>query len=92
MLRRPPLCAGRPDLRRAARMVSQCLSSAEDLMDALSDVLRAVRLSGAVFFDVDASAPWVAQSPPGDAIVGRVFPGADHLMSYHVVAGRAGEG
>jgi AraC-like DNA-binding protein len=66
-------------------MVSQCLSSAEDLMDALSDVLRAVRLSGAVFFDVDASAPWVAQSPPGDAIVGRVFPGADHLMSYHVV-------
>lgn len=54
-------------------------------MDALSDVLKAVRLSGAVFFDVDASAPWVAESPAGDAIVGRVIPGADHLMSYHVV-------
>ena len=34
-------------------------------MDALSDVLRAVRLTGAVFFDVPASAPWVAESPPG---------------------------
>src|SRR3954466_12125945 len=54
-------------------------------MDALSDVLRAVRLSGAVFFDVSASAPWVAETPAGDAIVGRIFPGADHLMSYHVV-------
>jgi AraC-like DNA-binding protein len=54
-------------------------------MDALSDVLRAVRLSGAVFFDVDASPPWVAEAPAGATIVGRVFPGADHLMSYHVV-------
>ena len=54
-------------------------------MDALSDVLRAVRLTGAVFFDVHASDPWVAETPPGDAIVGRIFPGADHLISYHVV-------
>lgn len=54
-------------------------------MDALSDVLRAVRLSGAVFFDVDASPPWVAEAPPGAAIVNRVFPHADHLMSYHVI-------
>jgi AraC-like DNA-binding protein len=54
-------------------------------MDALSDVLRAVRLTGAVFFDVQASEPWVAESPPGSTIVGSIFPGADHLMSYHVV-------
>jgi AraC-like DNA-binding protein len=55
------------------------------IMDALSDVLRAVRLSGAVFFDIDASPPWVAEAPPGQAIVHRVFPHADHLMSYHVI-------
>jgi AraC-like DNA-binding protein len=48
-------------------------------------VLRAVRLSGAVFFDVDASPPWVAETPAGEAIVNRVFPDADHLMSYHVI-------
>ncbi len=54
-------------------------------MDALSDVLRAVRLTGALFFDVQASEPWVAETPPGPSIVGRIFPGADHLVSYHVV-------
>ncbi len=59
-------------------------------MDALSDVLRAVRLTGAVFFDVRASEPWVAESPAGATIVGSIFPSSDHLMSYHVVTrGRA---
>jgi AraC-like DNA-binding protein len=55
-------------------------------MDALSDVLRAVRLTGAVFFDVFASEPWIAEAPPGRSIVGAIFPGAEHLISYHVVA------
>jgi hypothetical protein len=49
-------------------------------MDALSDVLRAVRLTGAVFFDIRAAAPWVAATPPGAAIVGAMFPGAEHLI------------
>ena len=38
------------------------------MMDTLSDVLRAVRLKGAVFFAVDASTPWVAETPAGAAI------------------------
>ncbi|HEY8551716.1 MAG TPA: AraC family transcriptional regulator [Vicinamibacterales bacterium] len=54
-------------------------------MDALSDVLRAVRLTGAVFFDVRAMDPWVAATPAGAEIVGSIFPGAEHLISYHVV-------
>jgi AraC-like DNA-binding protein len=54
-------------------------------MDPLSDVLRAVRLTGAVFFDVHASEPWVAEAPPGRSIVGTIFPGAEHLIPYHVV-------
>jgi AraC-like DNA-binding protein len=54
-------------------------------MDALSDVLRAVRLTGAVFFDVNACEPWVAEAPPGASIIGSIFPGAEHLISYHVV-------
>ena len=54
-------------------------------MDALSDVLRAVRLTGAIFFDVRASEPWVAETPPGGAIVGAMFPGSEHLISYHVI-------
>ena len=54
-------------------------------MDALSDVLRAVRLTGAVFFDVKAADPFVAEAPASGAIVDRVFPGAEHLVHYHVV-------
>lgn len=54
-------------------------------MDALSDVLRAVRLSGALFFDVDARAPWVAETPEGRSVVDAMFPGSDHLISYHLL-------
>jgi AraC-like DNA-binding protein len=54
-------------------------------MDALSDVLRAVRLSGAFFFDVHARAPWVAETPLGRSVVNSMFPGSDHLISYHLL-------
>lgn len=54
-------------------------------MDALSDVLRAVRLTGAVYFDVYASEPWVAEAPPGASIVRTIFPGGEHLIPYHVM-------
>jgi len=53
--------------------------------DALSDVLRTVRLTGATFFDVVACAPWVAESPPQDKILPMILPGAGHLIAYHVV-------
>lgn len=54
-------------------------------MDALSDVLQAVRLTGAIFFDIRASEPWVAQTPPGESIVGKMFPGTQHLIPYHII-------
>ena len=59
-------------------------------MDALSDVLRAVRLSGAFFFDVHARAPWVAETPLGKSVVGAMFPGtgSDHLISLPRHPGR----
>lgn len=57
--------------------------------DALSDLLKTVRLTGATFFDVAAREPWVAESPPRDMILQKILPGADHLIAYHVVtAGR----
>jgi AraC-like DNA-binding protein len=62
-----------------------CAGSEVLQVDPLSDVLKTVRLSGAVFFDIDASEPWVAETPAGELIVGKIFPGADHLIPYHVV-------
>jgi AraC-like DNA-binding protein len=54
-------------------------------VDTLSDVLRAVRLSGAVYFDVSAAPPWVAEAPPAETIAGTVLPGAQHVIEYHAV-------
>lgn len=53
--------------------------------DALSDVLRTVRLTGATFFDIVATSPWVAEQPPRERILPKILPGAGHLTAYHVV-------
>lgn len=51
----------------------------------LSDVLRAIRLTGAVFFEVDATSPWAAEAPPTRILGPRVMPGARQVIEYHVV-------
>jgi len=53
--------------------------------DALSDVLRTVRLTGATYFDIAARAPWVVEQPPREIILPKILPGAEHLIAYHVV-------
>src|SRR5918996_2443032 len=55
-------------------------------IDALSDVLKAVRLTGAIFFDVDAFAPWAAAAPRSRVLVPMIMPGVDHIIEYHVIA------
>jgi AraC-like DNA-binding protein len=54
--------------------------------DVLSDVLRAVRLTGAVYFDFELSSPWVAEAPPSREIAGKVMPGAERVIEYHLIA------
>jgi len=53
--------------------------------DVLSDLLRTVRLTGATFFEIAANDPWVIESPAREMILPKILPGADHLISYHVV-------
>lgn len=57
--------------------------------DALSEVLRAVRLTGAIYFSVDARAPWVAEAAPARQVGRHVLGDAEHVLEYHVVV--AGE-
>ena len=54
-------------------------------VDTLSDVLRAVRLTGSLFFLVDASTPWVAEAPSGSTLAPVILPGAQQVVSYHVI-------
>jgi AraC-like DNA-binding protein len=54
--------------------------------DTLSDLLRAVRLRGAIFFYVEGAAPWVAEAPAAKTIIPTILPGVDHMMEFHVAA------
>jgi hypothetical protein len=53
--------------------------------DTLSTVLRAVRLTGAVFFSTDASAPWVADTPVARELGPYVSRGSSTSSTYNFV-------
>ena len=58
--------------------------------DPLSDLLRGVRLRGAVFFYVSLCDQWSAEASTAREIAEAVMPGCEHAMEYHMVA--KGEG
>ncbi len=59
-------------------------------MDALSDLLQVVRLDGAFFYAVEAAEPWGVESVGASELAPRILPGAEHLISYHILTkGRA---
>jgi AraC-like DNA-binding protein len=59
-------------------------------MDVLSEVLRVVRLEGALFFNAEFSAPWCISEPLSTDIAPYLPTGARHLILYHFLTeGRA---
>ena len=54
-------------------------------MDALSEVLRLVRLTGAVFLNAELTAPWAVEAPPSTVLGQAMMPEADHVIEYHMV-------
>jgi AraC-like DNA-binding protein len=54
-------------------------------VDALSDVLRLVRLTGAVFLDAEFTAPWCIGEPSGVEVCVEHMPDAQHVVIYHLV-------
>lgn len=54
-------------------------------MDVLSDVLRAVRLCGSVFFTAEFSSPWAVNSPNPELLASIVLPDAEHMSLFHIV-------
>ena len=54
-------------------------------MDALSELLRVLRLRGATYIDAELTAPWAIQTPPPAAIAERLAPGAEIVIPYHLV-------
>jgi len=59
-------------------------------MDVLSEVLRVVKLEGAVFFNGEFTAPWCLRTSGSTGIATYLSPEAGHLIPYHYLTeGRA---
>ena len=54
-------------------------------MDALSDVLRVVQLTGAVFLDAAFSAPWCIIGHADSALCSGYLPPSERVVSFHLV-------
>lgn len=61
------------------------VAAAIPCFDPLSDVLRTVKLKGALFFVIDATSPWCVEVPNAADYAEIVLPSARHVVSYHVV-------
>jgi len=54
-------------------------------MDALSEVLGVIRLTGAVFLEMELRAQWSYLTAPARAIAAVLMPEADHVVPYHLL-------
>jgi AraC family transcriptional regulator, alkane utilization regulator len=54
-------------------------------MDALSEVLRVVQLTGAVYLDAALSAPWCVIVPADSQICAAYLPPSERVVSFHLV-------
>jgi AraC-like DNA-binding protein len=55
------------------------------MMDALSETLRVVRLTGAIFINGRFTAPWCYQSPSAATAAPLLEPGAENVVIFHLI-------
>jgi len=53
-------------------------------MDVLSEVLRVVRLSGAIHFCAEFTHPWALLSSPPERLAARLAPGSEVVIPFHI--------
>jgi len=54
-------------------------------VDALSEMLRALRLDSGIFLEAEFTAPWCIDSAPGKEDVRHILPAAEHVTLYHLL-------
>ena len=59
-------------------------------MDVLSEVLKVVKLQGALYYNGKFSSPWSVSSPHSRIVAPHLAPGGGHVIIYHLLTeGRA---
>jgi AraC-like DNA-binding protein len=54
-------------------------------MDVLSEVLKVVKLAGAIYYNGEFTAPWSFRSPPSCVLAPHFASGGDHVIIYHLL-------
>jgi AraC-like DNA-binding protein len=54
-------------------------------MDALSEALNAVRMTGAIFFNAECTSPWGFRVPDIREVAHLLAPGTERIVSYHLM-------
>lgn len=54
-------------------------------MDVLSEVLKAVKLDGAMFYNAEFSAPWCVRQPSSHTMAPYLLPDSKHVIIYHLL-------
>lgn len=59
-------------------------------MDVLSEILKVVKLKGALFYNVEFSCPWSVRAASSQGLASHFKAGAEHVIVYHLLTeGRA---
>ncbi|HTP35085.1 MAG TPA: AraC family transcriptional regulator [Candidatus Acidoferrales bacterium] len=54
-------------------------------MDVLSEVLKVVKLEGAIYYNAEFTAPWSLRAPPSSVLAPHFAPGGGHVIIYHLL-------
>jgi AraC-like DNA-binding protein len=54
-------------------------------MDVLSEVLKVVKLEGAIYYNAEFTAPWSLRAPSSRALAPHFTPGGGHVIIYHLL-------
>ena len=71
--------------RATARLDESTATRCDSPMDALSELLRAVKISGAMFYNAEGSKPWRIAAPPSRLLGRYVAANASHVIEFHFV-------
>jgi AraC-like DNA-binding protein len=74
-----------PEFRVSLQRVYKAQVTQECTMDALSEALKSVRMTGAIFFHAECTSPWGFKVPHLSTAAHVLAPGTERLVSYHLL-------